>query len=165
MFDSPGNDTMYGDPTEVSLYGDGYYNRVKYFEGVHAYGSNGGIDEANLHGSAGDDHFYASLTEASLYGDGFYNRAKGFEKVSGNAVDGGNDVAELHDSALDDLLEAEDDWVRLTNVDLSNIFQQAINFDMVRAFGTTSTNRRSVSRPLSFVLEFLGEWEDEELLP
>ena len=71
-------------PAEASLYRPGFYNRAKGFEGVHAYASNGGIDEADLYDSKGNDTYDSTATEAALFGTGFYNRAKYFDEVYGD---------------------------------------------------------------------------------
>ncbi len=158
LFDSATDDIFYADPVQGALYQPGvYYNRAKHFEGVHAYAVAGGNDVARLFGSAGDDLLYASPVQAALYRpDAFYNRAKHFEEVYGDGRDG-NDRAELHDSALNDLLEAEDSWVKLSNLDLGSL-QQAANFARAKAFTTTGTNRRDIADPLTFVLEYDGTW-------
>lgn len=160
LFDGPGNDTFFSEPTSSALFGAGFFNRVKFFDGVHAYATAGGIDTARFFDSDKDDRFVATPDSSALFGTGFFNRAKFFEQVFADAGNGGNDLAELHDSAIDDLLLAENGSARMTNEGLGNNFQQATDFDTVRVFGTTGTDRRDVRLPLSFIIEFFGTWID-----
>ncbi|MEE8452417.1 MAG: hypothetical protein V3R99_10900, partial [Thermoguttaceae bacterium] len=159
LFDSDGDDTFYADPTEASLYGDGYYNRAKSFDAVHAFGTGGaGFDTANLYDSAGDDTFYADAVEASLYGDGFYNRAKLFDEVFGHATAGGNDSALLVDSEQVDLLEAAEDWVRLFNT--SGLFRNwAGGFQSVTARSDHGPDLKNVDAAVDFLI-LEGLWND-----
>jgi len=161
LFDSPGDDTFYADPTIGALYGDGFYNRAKHFDGVHAYATADGHDTATLVDSPGDDTFYADPTAGALYGAGFYNRAKYFEEVHAQAGSNGNDVAELHDSPSVDLLEAESDWARLSNAAVDFLYE-ASGFNRVRATAGTpgDTKKIALVSPLLFDLELDGPWQD-----
>ncbi len=162
LFDSPGDDTFTAWPEYGVLEGvvesNSYYHRAEGFDGVHAYGENGGFDTARLYDSPGNDRFYATPVFGALFGDGFYNRAKYFDQVFADASEGGDDVAELHDSALDDVLTAGGDEAWLTNEDLGDIFQYANKFDTVKAYGTTGTNRRVFLGALNFTLDWIGNW-------
>ena len=134
---------------------------AKFFEGVHAFATAGGRDEAHLHGSDGDDRFVAEPTQAAVFRSGeFYNRAKFFEEVYGYAGQGENDRAELRDSKLADLLEADADGVRLSNEALDFLYQ-AKDFDHVTAKSTGGADKRSIAGPIfSYDLELLGPWQD-----
>ncbi len=159
LFDSAADDVFYADPMQACLFNSGaYFNRAKHFEAVHAYAVAGGHDVAQLFGSAENDVFYADPVQSALYRPGhFYNRAKHFEEVYGDGL-GGDDQAELHDSALNDLLEADDSWAKLSNLDLGSL-QQVTDFAHVEAFSSTGTNRRALSGPLSFALQHDDTWE------
>jgi len=144
LYDDPtGPDTFKAWPEEAKLYstiaGREFFNRVKSFDAVHAYATQGNGDVAHLYDSSGDDVFeaWADFDQAKLYGDGFFNRAKSFDRVYGHAdaepAPGGYDVAHLHDSAIETLpdhFEAEDNWARLTN-DLLGYTFTALDFEEV----------------------------------
>ncbi|HUT12744.1 MAG TPA: peptidylprolyl isomerase [Thermoguttaceae bacterium] len=136
LFDSPGDDTFDANSVEGVLYGTGFYNWTELFEQVHAYATAGGHDVANLFDSAGNDRFDANPTQGALSGIGFYNRAKLFEEVYASATAGGEDEAYLNDSDAVDLLEADGNWVRLSNAALDFLFEAGA-FDFVKATATT----------------------------
>ncbi|MBN2473391.1 MAG: tandem-95 repeat protein [Pirellulales bacterium] len=168
LYDSVGDDIFYGDPVHGALYSQSYngqynatyYNRAKFFQGVHAYATAGGSDTAGLHGSDSNDTFYADPQESSLYRSGeFYNRAKYFEAVYAEAHDGGDDRAYLHDSPSADLLQADANWARLSNAALDFLYQ-AMGFDYVRATASGPGNTKVLPEPvtLPFVLDLEGPW-------
>ncbi len=122
FYDSPGHDDFIATPTYAALYNTqyeeqytrGFYNRAKFFESVHAFATDGGVDLARLYDSPGDDVFYADPTEGALYDAGqYYNRAKFFEGVHAYATAGGTDEARLHGSDGDDRLVADPDQAAL----------------------------------------------------
>ena len=161
MYDSPGDDTFYATATEGMIWGPGFYHRAKEFERVESFATAGGSDVAQLFDSPGDDSFYGTPTEAALHGDGFFNRAKYFEKVYGDAGVGGHDEARLYDSEESDLLEADQDWARLSNAALDFLYQTT-RFDYVKAISSSSGDKKDVPllTLLQFDLELDGEWED-----
>ena len=121
LYDSPGDDRFYADPDHAALYNeqyteqytDGFYNNAKFFEGVHAYATDGGTDEARLHGSDGDDKLYADPIHGAMYVPGqYYNRAKYFEHVYADAHGGDGDHAEL--SGLEEI-GPEGDWMKYSD--------------------------------------------------
>ncbi len=101
LFDSPNDDTFYAVPEAAALFGEGFFNRAKFFDGVYAYATAGGHDVAELFDSAGDDSFVADSIAAALYGEGFFNRAKLFEAVHAHSTAGGTDEAILYDATLE----------------------------------------------------------------
>ena len=131
LYDSTANDTFYADPIQGALfnptykeqYTNGFYNRAKYFEGVHAFATAGGVDKAEMHDSTGDDTFVGDPTQGALfnpkykesYTNGFYNRAKYFEEVTAFADKGGVDLAKLYDSTGDDTLNSHPTYTELLN--------------------------------------------------
>ena len=175
LYDSPADDTAYSDPMQSALwndtykedYTDGFYNRAKYFEGVHSYATTGGYDIAYMHGSDESDTFYADPGQAALfngtfereYTQGFYNRTKAFEEVYAKAHEGDDDRALLYDSPEADLLEADGNWVRLSNEALDFLFEAA-GFDHAKATTEDDKNEIDISEfaVLDFELEFEGPW-------
>ncbi len=170
LYDSPEDDVFYADPIQGALYNTtyeeqytrGFYNRAKFFEGVHAYATAGGSDEARLFGSEGDDRLAADATQGAMYLPGqYYNRAKFFEKVYADAGQGGHDEAYLVDSPEADLLEAEGSWARLSRA-AADFLYEVDGFDYVKATATTGDDMKSTP-PLSlllFTLEPDGPWKD-----
>ena len=167
---------LYGSPIEINTFeawpemarlchrrpGGGYsfYNRVKEFDYVHAYGTAGGEDRAYLHGSTGNDHLEAWPYQAKLSGSGFYNRARSFRYVSADGG-AGYDRAVLHDSVLEaDYLEAEDNWAQLHS-DLCLLL--AMNFAEVEANSSNEGDSESVDEnDIDFLLEMKGLWRPQE---
>ena len=116
FYDSPGNDYFVATPTYASLYNKayrdqyttGFNHRAQGFDGVHAYATAGGIDQARLYDSPDADVFYADPIQGALYRPGeYYNRAKYFESVHAFATAGGHDLARLFGSPGDDLFYAD----------------------------------------------------------
>ena len=117
FYDSPGNDTYLTTPTYAAPFNTefnangmhGFYNRAKFFEGVHAFATAGGTDVANFYDSTANDTLVATPTYAApfnptykeQYTNGFYNRAKFFEATDAFATAGGVDEARLYDSTVE----------------------------------------------------------------
>ena len=124
FYDSTGDDQYVATPTYAALFNteyrdahmtQGYYNRAKFFEGVHAFATAGGVDVAMFYDSTANDQYVATPTYAALfnpdykqeYTHGFYNRAKFFEATHAFATAGGVDVAYLYDSTAADTFYAD----------------------------------------------------------
>ncbi|MEE8450706.1 MAG: Ig-like domain-containing protein, partial [Thermoguttaceae bacterium] len=158
FYDSTDNDEFVATPTYAALfnmdyeeqYTSGFYNRAKFFEATHAFGTAGGVDTARLYDSPADDLFYADPTHGALfnptyqeeYTNGFYNRAKYFEAVHAFATAGGHDTAELHDSSADDTFYADPIQGALYNPTYqesytNGFYNRAKYFEEVTAFGDT----------------------------
>ena len=159
LYDSPGDDELVAGPTTAVFTSDRLH-RLEQFDGVHVYSTAGGHDIARLSGSDGDDRFHADPSQAALYGAGFYNRAKFFDEVFAEAGSLGYDQAELYDSASVDLLEARDDWARLSHA-LDWLFE-ASRFDYVRAVAGSAGNTRDTAPldTLLFELVLDGPWQE-----
>jgi len=159
LYDSPKDDFVLCQPTVVSMHpSDGkYLHNVENFEGVHVYATAGGNDQANMSGTAQSDAFYASSTEAALWGDGFYNRVRFFEEVYADAGEGDDDRADLFDSPASDLLEAENNWARMSNKAVDFLFE-ATGFDHVTATTNEAGNQKNVAGSLEFDLDLIGPW-------
>jgi len=127
---------------------------------VNAYAFAGGRDVADMFGSAGDDVFYSDPIQAALYSTWFYNRVKYFEEVNAHGGGGENDRADLFDSALVDLLEADDDWARLSHDDAMLYFVYSVkDFDSVKVWSENdSRNTKNVATDLLFDLYLEGTW-------
>ena len=175
MYDSPGDDRFYADPTQAALFNNVYdgayntrfYNRAKFFQGVHAFatagqndGTPGGHDTAYLHGSDASDRFHAGPDQGAMFRTGeFYNRAKFFEEVHADAHAGADDRAFLSDSSLSDLLEADGDRLCLSNAVLDFLYETK-GFDHVTAEAGTSDNTCVLPdlAQLEFALDLEGPW-------
>ena len=132
LYDSPGNDTFYGDPGGGSMArSSGGDVKAIGFDVVKASAIYGGVnDRAYLTGSAGDDRFYGYELYGYLKGAGFYHGAKGFDFVRADAGSGTNDQAFLYGSAGDDRLFGYETHSYLYGAGFCNY---AVGFDHVRA--------------------------------
>src|SRR5262249_41662837 len=95
LYDSPGNDTLVGAPTYVSLSGPGYSSTVTGFAQVTTTATTG-ADQALLLDGSGDDVFRSTAASSYLEGSGFLNTVTGFAQVSAAAGAGGTDQALLY---------------------------------------------------------------------
>jgi len=123
FFDSPGDDTLdtsYAETKLITYRGDNY---AYGFLVANAYGYNGGVDTAHVHGTAGSDTFkfygnaspmYGRLT-ARIPGGAVYDRlVKAFDNVYAYGEGSGADVAWLYDTAGDDTFLGKPDESRLS---------------------------------------------------
>jgi hypothetical protein len=80
--------------------GTGYRNEAQGFAQAHAWSTVGGVDTAELNGSAGADQFWAypdySYLSGSTGGKSYYYRANAFEKTTGYSQGGAGDTARLY---------------------------------------------------------------------
>jgi len=142
LIDSDGNDQFVASPAEGALSGSGFANRVRNFDGVHAYAGAGGIDVARLSDSPYDDKFYAVPEYGALFGPGFYNRALGFTGVHAYAGSGGADTAELYDSPGSDRLAAGYADAALYG---DGFYNRAVSFGAVQAYASGSSGEPDVA--------------------
>lgn len=99
FYDSPGNDTFYGQPAYgySLLYGSsGRFNEQIYFGSVFATSSNGGSDAANLYDGTGNDTFTALQGYSQMQANSVLTQAIGFASVTGFFSFGGTNVANLN---------------------------------------------------------------------
>ena len=72
---------------------------------------------------------------------------------------GGYDRAYLYDSPGNDLLELDGESARLTSWGTDTYSLEAIDFDWVRALGTSGgQNSQQLNSAIDFVLETEGDW-------
>ncbi len=157
IYDSPGDDRLVAHPTNATFSGDGFELKFDYFNGLHAYGTSTGYDVAELYDSAADDTFVADAKQSALFAPGYYNRAKYFEEVIAHATTG-NDQAWLFDSAGNDLLEAADDWARLT---IAGRTSEIEGFDTVRADSSQGGQDNKKLDAVDFLMFTDGPWLDQ----
>ena len=157
IYDSPGDDRLVAYPTNATFSGDGFELKFDYFNGLHAYGTAGGHDVAELYDSAADDTFVADAKHSALFAPGYYNRAKYFEEVIAHATTG-NDQAWLFDSAGNDLLEAADDWARLT---IAGRTAEIDGFSTVRADSSQGGQDNKNVSAVDFLMFTDGPWLDQ----
>jgi subtilisin family serine protease len=98
LYDTAGNDSFVGSPTQGTMSGAGYTNSAFGCRTVNATFNAGGYDQAFLYGSIGDDRFEASPSSAFLSGVGFRLNATGYDTVVGTGG-WGKDLAILYDTA------------------------------------------------------------------
>ena len=173
FYDSAANDTFVASPTSAVL-SDGVYaagaftnstflNRATNFRYVDATSKwdatrSGGRDVAELSDSADNDTLIGTPTYTTITNGTYVLRANKFSDVRVRAS-AGYDTAMLRDSALNDLVEAEDNWVRLSNVDLDYAIT-LYDFDKVTVNGSNQGDKKKIVVPLDFILETTGSWTD-----
>jgi hypothetical protein len=97
-----------------------------------------------------------------MYGAGYRNYALSFDSVNAVATAGSGDRAWLYDCVLEacpDCLEAEHNWVRLSN-DALGYDYLATDFASVIANSSNASDSADSVDPaaLDFLLLLLGEW-------
>ena len=107
LHDSEKNDKFKAVPEQgyAKMYGGAMYNRVKFFDVVEAYATEG-TDLARFFDTSGDDLFEAQQDTSRMSGEGFDVRAHHFERVLAYASEGA-DAAVFADSALKDEFHAK----------------------------------------------------------
>lgn len=107
LYDSEKNDKFKAVPEQdyAKMYGGAMYNRVKFFDVVEAYATEG-TDLARFFDTSGDDLFEAQQDTSRMSGEGFDVRAYHFERVLAYASEG-TDAAVFADSALKDEFHAK----------------------------------------------------------
>ena len=170
LYDSPQDDVFDADPSQAALYNDtyeleythGFYNRAKFFEGVHAYATAGGAgDEARLHGSDGNDSFFADPTQGAMYIAGqYYNRAKFFERVYAEAHQGDGDQARLQDLVE---IDPVDDWTRYEDSPQTALFwlrdfeDTTVTAALLSTDGLGKGDGSENSQAVDFLMELEGQ--------
>jgi len=178
LFDSVGNDTftteIVDELFEGRFYGEGFNNRVQYFETVKAFSQEGGDDEMLLYDSAGNDTFvtavnYAAMESTDRDDDGrplFSYQARGFAKAVAEAINGGNDTAKLFDSDADDLFVADSESGRIylgiteEPVDTVEPHAEAIGFEGVHAYAIVGGNDHAILKDSPGDDTFYGSAEE-----
>ena len=140
LYDSAGDDVLTAKPTFAKLTGDGFFLRVKFFEQVYGYASDG-HDVAHLTSTGGNTTFTATPTSGTFTGEGFYNRAESFDGVHAYARGGGYDVATLYDSAGDDNFVGDSTYGKLYG---DGFLARAKFFDVVYGLGTSGGHDTAV---------------------
>ncbi len=141
FYDSVGNDTFTGRPTNSTLTGTGYSIYAESFDKVFAFataGDAGGVgDRAYLYDSAGNDLFSGRPTYGVLSGTGFYNHAENFDKVyaysTAGDAGGVGDRANLYDSTGNDTFNGQPTYGSLMG---TGFYNYAENFDKIFAYAT-----------------------------
>ncbi|TWT40830.1 Subtilisin DY [Botrimarina hoheduenensis] len=131
LYDTTGNDNLVAWTDRVVMYGNGYVNEARGFDGAYSYANAGGNDVATFYDGAGADYLIAWTDRVLMYGTGYHNEARGFEATFTHSTAGGDDVATLYDSAGNDQYIAWNDRVVMSGNGYSND---------VRGFGATYAN-------------------------
>jgi len=131
-----------------------FMHRLKYFDEVHAFAVEGGLDVASLEDSDGADSYSAYLgnshttpSVAYMMRTGvFYHRAKSFDEVHGYASYGGTDNATLYDGPWGDTFISNPSAGAgvMQGVDSTGtaFFHRAKSFESVKAY----SNKGGVDR-------------------
>ncbi|MBL8826026.1 MAG: hypothetical protein JNM18_03515, partial [Planctomycetaceae bacterium] len=157
MYDSRGNDTYTGSVGSAELRGTGFRNVAVNFSRVYAY-QTGGVDIANITGSADNDRIVGNAKWTSVTSTGYFQQLLGFSVVNVTGGTNGVDTVDLTDSTGNDSLTASRDFVELVYASGKRIKVSAI--DKVAARGTNGgVNRKSVASSLTYTLNFTGRWQ------
>lgn len=159
FYGTAGDDTFvagenYGKMTNNAM---GFEVRADFFQEVTGRGQ-GGNDKATLIDTSGDDTLVTTNIFSQLKGPSNDTRAYYFSNVEVYAINGGNNTANLYDSTGNDLLEAEDDWVRMSNAELSYTFK-LLSFDQVTAKSSNAGDKKKINESIDFLFA-QGYWED-----
>ena len=164
LWDSPNNDTLQTQRDRTRLYGDGFDVTVDGFNRVYTRATGGGHDKAYFTDSPEDDTTRARAHKVMMWGGEYANptyklTARTFDDVFLDATQGGYDKAKLHDTIRDDVLEATEDWVKLsTQRDELDMLYQAFAFEWVKAYATEGLNTVEKPDTLPFDLILDGDW-------
>ncbi|MHB8900228.1 MAG: hypothetical protein ACYC6Y_15875, partial [Thermoguttaceae bacterium] len=137
MRDTPGNETFSAAPGLVTYSGPGYSHEIHGFRVAHAYGLNGGTDQATIIDTVDNDKFKAKDDVTILRGGMTYFRTKGFETVQSSSIRGGSDVAVLYDTAGNDLFTSSSESSTMAG---GGMTRTVSGFAQVLAYATGGTD-------------------------
>ena len=151
LFDSEGDDTLYGQKDESRMVGDGFDVTVSGYDTLAAYASTG-LDVARFEDSDGDDTTRARPHKITLWGgddaDPTYEiMARKFDEYHFEANHGGFDRAKLHDTAVSDHACAAGNSATLsTNDGELDLLYEIVAFDWVRLYGSNNGSQDTVEK-------------------
>ncbi len=151
LYDAPHldhNDTLVGNPEQVTMTGPGYSNNVYNFPLVMAYSNGKGYDTAHFSDLAdpndsriGVDTFTGRPIFSTLEGSGYRLYARLFDEVHAESKYG-LDIANLHGNANGAELTGTATDVRLSGTHSSGSYaNHARSFHEVNAFGTSDADK------------------------
>jgi hypothetical protein len=157
LYDSPGDDIFDAYLTYAVLFGAGFSNRADGFRYVSANSDAGGMDVANLHGSAGDETITGTYEYTRLQGGATHIMARAFEQTF-LRTGGGQDKATLYDSPGDDRLAAAADWATLSYLDRFVRLSELTSLARVTAISSRGGSDTKHVDAIDYVLETIGPW-------
>jgi autotransporter-associated beta strand protein len=137
LYDSSGNDRFTARPSQASMVGTGFGNRVFGAGSIRGYSSAGGSDTANLLDATGANTFTAGTGLATFKGTGLDEEADGFATVLGFAASGTSDTAYLSDASGSNTFSASP---TVANFYAPSFLYQANNFASVVANAHSGTS-------------------------
>ncbi len=168
LFDSEGNDTLYGQKDKSRMIGSGYDVTVSGYDSLIAYASIGN-DIARLEDSADDDSTRARPHKIVLWGGEDANptyeiTARKFDEYRFEGKHGGFDRAKLHDTALDDRVDASSNTASLHKNDGElDLLYEVVAFEWVKLYATSNGSQDTLKKvdPLDFDLVYDESlWEE-----
>jgi len=141
VFDSAGNDVFWVSPVnpddiseglDGTLTGVGFFNRVKNFDKLIGYASDGDEDKAYLYDTTGPNTYVGASTLGGIAvtGQAYYGEAHDFDKVYAEG-DSTSDTAMLYDSPADDTFWANSTFGALL---APTYYNEAKGFNWVNAY-------------------------------
>ncbi|NLS94461.1 MAG: matrixin family metalloprotease [Planctomycetaceae bacterium] len=172
LFGTTGDDTFEGQKDVSRLSGSSYDVQAYGFGQVIAYASRG-TDVATLVDSEMKDELQARQHKAQLFdtatnGEVYLIVARGFDSyrveassTTGSEEVGGADIAKLWGTSADDVLEAADDWLRLSvETDSLEVLYDIIGFETVKVRDTDGENDTAeVTESLAYDLVLGSGWD------
>ncbi len=166
LFGSSGDDEFSGQMNASVLHSNNLVVAVHEFSRLVVAAETGGNDVAILNSSDIKDELHAKPHKAELFdqatnGDVYRITARRFAEYFSEGTENGGDKAKLWDTVGDDLLEAGDNWARLsTHGDSSELLYHVLAYDMVKANGIQGgTNKQAVDDSCNILLLFEGDWQ------
>jgi hypothetical protein len=162
FYGTSGNDTLIVTQEYAKLISEGkdFEVRVNDFLTIKGYGQ-GGHDTAIIHDTSDDDILMVTDTSVRLVAAERDYRAFGFSDIDILAINGGANTATILDTNKTDLLEAEGNWLQMSNDELEYTYT-LLGFDQITAYSTNSGDKKDVDENVDTIdyLLALGLWED-----
>ena len=158
MTDTIGETSFVGSSESVKRYSDNRYVEVRAYAQVNLTGVYGGKNTVRLEADSGGDTLYIRAGGVSLNGTNYGISVRGFDHVHTSAVGGGNGKIMIYDTyKLEKIVAAKN---MISVIDSLHTYS-ADGFEEIWAFGNNKENSRIENLGTDYVLNLLGQWEDE----
>jgi len=158
MTDTTGETSFVGSAESVKRYSDNRYVEVRGYTQVNLTGVFGGKNAVRLEAVTGDDTLSLMADGVSLNGTNYGISVRGFDHVHTSAVGGGNGKIMIYDAHKAEKIVAAKNMISV--IDSLHTYS-ADGFEEIWAFGNNKENSRIENHGTDYVLNLLGQWEDE----
>lgn len=168
LFDSEGDETLYGQKSQSRFTGSGFDVTVSGYDTLAAYASTG-LDIAYLEDSEDDDTTRARPHKITMWGGEdaeptYEIMARQFDECHFEGKHGGVDRAKLHDTALSDHVDARANSASLYRNDGElDLLYNVVAFEWVRLYATDNGSQDTLEREDQLDFEFVYDramWEE-----